>query len=66
VHSSVGASWWERDARLVWYCECLDNEAGRTHPARQQGIYRAGGDEPPKSLSDVTTGGNEKESLLTC
>jgi hypothetical protein len=62
VHSSVGASRWGRDAPLDWTCEYLDNEAGRTHPARKQGIYRTGV-LSPKSLNDVTTGGNEKESL---
>ncbi len=65
MHSSMGASRWERDAPLNWTCEYLDDEVGRTHPARKQGIYRAGVT-TPRIPSDVTTGGNEKESLSTC
>jgi len=62
VHSSMGASRWERDApfELILRMPRLP-EAGRTHPAREQGIYRVG--VTPKFLSDVTGRGNEKESL---
>jgi hypothetical protein len=36
-------------------------EAGRTHPARKQGIYH-----PSEPSSTITVGDKEKESLLTC
>ena len=36
-------------------------EAGRTHPARKQGMYH-----PGDSLKNIAWSGKEKESLLTC
>lgn len=65
VHSSVGASRWERDAPLIWSCEYLEmmRLAGLTR--QENRAVTEPGVNTPHSRGDATAGGNEKESLFT-
>ena len=65
MHSSVGASWWERDAPFSFWTSVLPHkEVGRTHRASRQDADWTG-QLPRKCTEQLTTEGNEKESPLS-